>query len=42
VGQDHKNDGTEVSRLEVTKVSRGTQRADLFAIPAGYTKFERN
>ncbi|MCB0772786.1 MAG: DUF4412 domain-containing protein [Flavobacteriales bacterium] len=42
VGLEQKNDGTEVSRLEVTKVSRGTQRADLFAIPAGYTKFERN
>jgi hypothetical protein len=42
LGVEQKTDGSEVSRLEVTRVSRGTQKADLFEIPAGFTKFERN
>jgi len=35
-------DGSEVSRLEVTKVARGAQKTDLFQIPPGFAKFERN
>lgn len=42
LGVEQKLDGSEVSRLEVTKIDRGAQKADLFEIPAGYTKFERN
>ncbi len=42
IGVEQKMDGSEVSRLEVTKVVRGAQKADLFEIPAGFTKFERN
>lgn len=42
LGTEQKMDGSEVSRLEVTKVSRGAQKADLFQIPAGFTRFERN
>ncbi len=42
LGVEQKMDGSEVSRLEVTKVARGQQRTDLFQIPAGFTKFERN
>lgn len=42
LGIEQKIDGSEVSRLEVTKVSRKEQDPKLFAIPAGYTKFERN
>lgn len=42
LGVEQKLDGSEVSRLEVTKINRGAQKADLFEIPAGYTKFERN
>ncbi|HMN05567.1 MAG TPA: DUF4412 domain-containing protein [Flavobacteriales bacterium] len=42
LGVEQKVDGSEVSRLEVTKVARGAQRPDLFQIPAGFTKFERN
>lgn len=42
LGVEQKIDGSEVSRLEVTKVSRKEQGAELFSIPAGFTKFERN
>lgn len=42
LGTEQKIDGSEVSRLEVTKVSRGTQKSELFEIPAGFAKFERN
>ncbi len=42
LGVEQKIDGSEVSRLDVTKVARGAQKADLFEIPAGFTKFERN
>lgn len=42
LGLEQKMDGSEVSRLEVTKVTRGAQKADLFTIPSGFTRFERN
>lgn len=42
LGIEQKLDGAEVSRLEVTKVIKGAQKASLFEIPAGYNKFERN
>ncbi len=41
-GVEQKMDGSEVSRLEVTKVVRGAQKDDRFTIPASFTKFERN
>ena len=42
LGIEQKLDGTEVSRLEVTKVVRSEQRVALFEVPKEYTKFERN
>ena len=42
LGIEQKMDGAEVSRLEVTKVTKGVQKPVLFEIPAGYNKFERN
>lgn len=42
LGIEHKMDGAEVSRLEVTKVTKGVQKPALFEIPPGYNKFERN
>jgi hypothetical protein len=42
LGIEQKNDGAEVSRLEVKKVTKGAQKTTLFEIPAGYNKFERN
>lgn len=42
LGMEQKMDGAEVSRLEVTKVTKGVQKTALFEIPAGYNKFERN
>ena len=42
LGIEQKMDGAEVSRLEVTKVTKGVQKPTLFEIPAGYNKFERN
>lgn len=42
LGIEHKMDGAEVSRLEVSKVTKAPQKAALFEIPAGYNKFERN
>jgi hypothetical protein len=42
LGIERKMDGAEVSRLEVTKVTKGVQKPALFEIPAGYNKFERN
>ena len=39
-GTEQKIDGSEVSRLEVTKVSCGAQKLS-FEIPAGFAKFER-
>ena len=42
LGIEQKNDGAEVSRLEVTKVTKGVQKPTLFEIAAGFNKFERN
>ncbi len=42
VGLEQKMDGAEVSRLEVTKVTKGAQKAPLFEIPSDFNKFERN
>ena len=42
LGIEQKMDGAEVSRLEVSKVTKGAQKPALFEIPAGYNKFERN
>ena len=42
LGVEQKMDGAEVSRLEVTKVTKGAQKPTLFEIPAGFNKFERN
>ncbi len=42
LGIEQKNDGAEVSRLEVKQVTKGVQKASLFEIPAGFNKFERN
>lgn len=42
LGTEQKMDGSEVSRLEVTKVARGAQKPDLFQVPPGFAKFERN
>ena len=42
LGVENKMDGAEVSKLEVTKVTKGVQKPALFEIPAGNNKFERN
>jgi len=42
LGVEQKNDGAEVSRLEVSRVTKGPQKPTLFEIPAGFNKFERN
>lgn len=42
LGIEQKTDGAEVSRLEVTRVTKGVQKPTLFEIPAGFNKFERN
>lgn len=42
LGVEQKTDGAEVSRLEVTRVTKGVQKPTLFEIPAGFNKFERN
>lgn len=42
LGIEQKMDGAEISRLEVTKVTKGAQKPALFEIPGGYNKFERN
>ncbi len=42
LGIEQKIDGAEVSRLAVTKVTKGAQKPGLFEIPAGFNKFERN
>ena len=41
LGIEQKMDGAEVSRLEVSKVTKAVQKPALFEIPAGYNKFER-
>jgi len=42
LGIENKMDGAEVSKLEVTKVTKAVQKPALFEIPAGFNKFERN
>ena len=42
LGVEQKMDGAEVSRLQVTKVTKAAQKPALFEIPGGYNKFERN
>lgn len=42
LGVEQKLDGAEVSRLEVSKVTKGVQKPSLFEVPAGYNRFERN
>jgi hypothetical protein len=42
LGTEQKIDGAEVSRLEVTRVTKGAQKPTLFEIPSGFNKFERN
>ncbi|MBK6776163.1 MAG: DUF4412 domain-containing protein [Flavobacteriales bacterium] len=42
LGVEQKLDGSEVSKLEVTKVTKGVQKATLFEVPGDYNKFERN
>lgn len=42
LGVEQKMDGAEVSRLEVTKVTKAAQKPTMFEIPPGYNKFERN
>lgn len=39
---EQKLDGSEVSKLEVTKVVKGVQKLTLFEVPGDYNKFERN
>lgn len=42
LGSEQKLDGAEVSRLEVSRVTKGIQKPVLFEIPGDYNKFERN
>lgn len=42
LGVEQKLDGSEVSKLEVTKVTKGVQKPGIFEIPGDYNKFERN
>ncbi|MFZ1688531.1 MAG: DUF4412 domain-containing protein [Flavobacteriales bacterium] len=42
LGVEQKLDGSEVSKLEVTKVVKGVQKPTLFEVPGDYNKFERN
>ncbi len=42
VGMENKMDGAEISRLEVSKVTKGPQKPAMFEIPPGFNKFERN
>ncbi len=42
LGIEQKLDGAEVSRLEVTRVTKAAQKQALFEIPADYNRFERN
>lgn len=41
VGIERKTDGVELSKLKVTEMKRGNLDQEMFEIPAGYTKFER-
>lgn len=40
-GTEVKSDGMELTRLEVTKIEKNTLGSEMFSIPAGYSKFER-
>ena len=40
-GTEVKSDGMELTTLEVNKIQKTTLTADMFSIPTGYTKFER-
>lgn len=42
LGIEQKMDGAEVSRLEVTRITKGAQKPALFEIPADHNRFERN
>jgi hypothetical protein len=42
LGVERKIDGAEVSRLEVTRVTKATQKPALFEIPSDHHRFERN
>jgi len=42
LGMETKLDGTEVTKLEVTKIERTENRTAIFEIPPNYNKFERN
>ncbi len=42
LGVEQKMDGAEISRLEVTRVTKGSQKASLFEIPSDYNRFEKN
>ena len=41
IGEERKLDGTVVSKLAVETVTKASIADDFFAIPAGYTKFEK-
>ncbi len=41
LGVESQEDGTELTKLEVKEVDETTLSNDLFTIPSGYTKFER-
>ena len=42
MGVEQKMDGSQVSSLEVTKITKAPQDAALFAVPKDYNKFDRN
>jgi hypothetical protein len=42
LGTEQKLDGSEVSKLEVSRITKGVQKPGLFEIPGDYNKFERN
>jgi hypothetical protein len=42
LGIEQKLDGAEISRLEVTRITKGAQKPSLFEIPADHHRFERN
>ncbi|HNK42870.1 MAG TPA: DUF4412 domain-containing protein, partial [Flavobacteriales bacterium] len=42
LGVEQKLDGSEVSKLQVTRIAKSVQKPALFEIPADFNKFERN
>nr|MDQ3100946.1 DUF4412 domain-containing protein [Bacteroidota bacterium] len=42
LGVEEKMDGAEVSRLEVTRITKAAQKPSIFEIPADHNRFERN